>query len=57
MEIEAYKTAVDEARALGLDESRILDYLESDLIDAEELRQLATTLELDSQQVTLLTND
>jgi hypothetical protein len=57
LEIEAYKTAVDEARAIGLDENRILDYLESDLIDAEELRQLATTLELDSQQVTLEDHD
>jgi len=57
LEIEAYRTAVDEARAIGLDENRILDYLESDLIDAEELRQLATTLELDSQQVTLDDND
>jgi hypothetical protein len=57
LEIEAYKTAVDEARALGLDENRIFDYLESDLIDAEELKQLATTLELDSQQVTVEDND
>ena len=57
MEIEAYKTAVDEARAISLDENRILDYLESDLIDAEELRQLATTLEFDSQQVTLEDHD
>ena len=57
LEIEAYKMAVDEARALGLDENRILDYLESDLINDDELRQLATTLELDSQQITLEDND
>jgi hypothetical protein len=57
LEIEAYKTAVDGARAISLDENRILDYLESDLIDAEELRQLATTLEFDSQQVTLEDHD
>jgi hypothetical protein len=57
LEIEAYKTAIDEARALGLDENRILDYLESDLINDDELRQLATTLELDSQQGTLEDND
>jgi hypothetical protein len=57
LEIEAYKTAVDGARAIGLDENRILDYLESDLIDAEELRQLETTLEFDSQQVTLEDHD
>ena len=49
--------AIDEARALGLDENRILDYLESDLIDDDELRQLATTLELGSQQVTLEDDD
>ena len=57
LEIEAYKAAIDEARALGLDENRILDYLESDLIDDDELRQLATTLELGSQQVTLEDDD
>jgi hypothetical protein len=57
LEIEAYKAAIDEARALGLDENRILDYLESDLIDDDELRQLATTLELGSQHVTLEDND
>ena len=56
LEIEAYKTAVDKARALGLYENRIPDYLESDLINDDELRQLATTLELDSQQVTLEEN-
>ncbi len=50
LEIEAYRTAVNEARALGLDENRILDYLESDLINAEELRQLATTLELNLEE-------
>jgi hypothetical protein len=44
LEIEAYRIAVDEARALGLDENRIIDYLDSDLINADELRQLATTL-------------
>ena len=43
-EIEAYQITVDEARLLGLDEKRIIDYLESDLISAEELRQLASTI-------------
>ncbi len=43
-EIEAYQVAVDEARALGLDEKRILDYLDSDLINTEELMQLASTV-------------
>ncbi len=46
LEIEAYRTAVDEARALGWDESRILCYLDSDLINAEEFRKLAAALEL-----------
>lgn len=46
MEIEAYRTAVDEARALGLDEDRIFDYLESELVSDEELKQLAETLEV-----------
>jgi hypothetical protein len=43
-EIEAYQIAVDEARALGLDEKRILSYLDSDLLSNEELRQLAVTV-------------
>lgn len=57
LEIEAYRTAVDEARALGLDETRILDYLESDLINAEELRQLAATLEIACDEVIPEEND
>jgi hypothetical protein len=44
LELEAYQTAVNEARALGLDENRIINYLDSDLINAEELKQLATAL-------------
>ena len=46
MEIEAYRVAVDEARALGLDEDRIFDYLESELVSDEELKQLAQTLDV-----------
>jgi hypothetical protein len=46
LEIEAYRTAVDEARALGWDDDRILCYLDSDLINAEELRKLAAALEI-----------
>lgn len=45
LEIEAYQTAVHEARVLGLDENRILDYLDSDLINAQELAQLAQKLD------------
>ncbi len=50
LEIEAYKTAVDEARALGLDECQIVEYLDSDLINAEELQQLTTTLEINCEK-------
>ena len=44
LEIEAYQKAVNEARELGLDENQIIEYLESDLINTEELKQLATSL-------------
>jgi hypothetical protein len=44
LEIEAYRIAVDEARTLGLDEDRIFDYLGSELVNDEELKQLAQTL-------------
>ncbi len=46
LEIEAYQVAVDEARALRLGEDRIYDYLESELLNDEELKQLAETLEI-----------
>ncbi len=46
LEIEAYRTAVDEARALGWSDSRILSYVDSDLINEEELRKLAMSLEI-----------
>jgi hypothetical protein len=46
LEIQAYRTAVDEAIALGLDDNRILDYLDSDLVNEEELRLLAQALEV-----------
>jgi hypothetical protein len=55
-EIEAYQVAVDEARALGLDEKRILDYLDSDLINAEELRQLAITIGVNVQGIEIENN-
>jgi hypothetical protein len=44
LEIEAYGVVVNEARTLGLNEDRILDYLDSDLINQEELKQLAQRL-------------
>jgi hypothetical protein len=57
LEIEAYRTAVHEARALGLNEPQILDYLESDLITNEELRELAATLEVACEDVVPEEND
>lgn len=57
-EIEAYKITVDEARALGLDENRIIAYLDSDLVNADELKQLATTLGINySGYATVATTD
>ncbi len=46
LEIQAYRTAVVEAKGLGLDDNRILDYLDSDLVEEEELIQLAQALEI-----------
>jgi hypothetical protein len=46
LEIEAYRTAIEEARELGLDENRIYEYLDSDLIGDQELKQLASSLEI-----------
>jgi hypothetical protein len=50
LEIEAYRVAVDEAKALGLNEDRIIDYLDSDLINAQELRQLAGALGINCEE-------
>jgi hypothetical protein len=55
LEIEAYKITVNEARALGIDEAKILDYLDSDLVNEAELRMLAETLginQLDTLEAT-----
>ena len=48
LEIEAYKITVDEARAIGISENRIFDYLDSDLLSSEELKQLAGTIGVDT---------
>ena len=50
LEIEAYKTAVVEAKALGLDENRILEYLDSDLINSDELVQLASSVGINYEE-------
>lgn len=52
-EIEAYQITVNEARRLGLDEKRIISYLESDLINAEELQQLASTVGVNMEEFEL----
>jgi hypothetical protein len=44
LEIEAYRVTVDEARALGIAEEKIFDYLDSELTNSEELKQLAETV-------------
>ncbi|MGQ9551715.1 MAG: hypothetical protein ACUVUE_04730 [Candidatus Bathycorpusculaceae bacterium] len=46
LEIEAYQVAVNEAKTLGLHQDRIIDYLDSDLINNEELKKLAEALEI-----------
>jgi hypothetical protein len=50
LEIEAYKTSVEAAKALGLHDERIIDYLDSDLINENELSQLATAIGLDNKE-------
>lgn len=52
-EIEAYQITVNEARALGLDEKTILEYLNSDLVSPDELRQLALTVGIDLENAEL----
>jgi hypothetical protein len=44
LEIEAYSITVDAARAIGISENRIFDYLDSELLSSEELKQLAVTI-------------
>jgi len=43
-EIEAYRCAVDEAKNLGLTDERICDYLRTEWMSNQDLRQLAKTL-------------
>jgi len=50
LEIEAYQTCVNEARNLGWDDNKILAYLDSDLINEDELKQLARTLEVNFEE-------
>ncbi len=50
LEIEAYRVAVNEAKALGLNETRIIDYLDSDLINNQELRKLANAVGINCKE-------
>jgi hypothetical protein len=45
-EIEAYRTAVDEARRLGVSDDRICQYLKTEWMSEDDLRRLAATLKV-----------
>lgn len=46
-EVEAYRRAVEEARRLGLSDKRICQYLQTEWMSHEELKNLAKTLNVD----------
>jgi len=43
-EVEAYRHAVEEARRLGLNDKRICQYLRTEWMSDEDLKQLADSL-------------
>jgi hypothetical protein len=45
-EIEAYRHSVNEAKRLGLDERRILEYLKTERMSDEDLRRLANAVNI-----------
>ena len=45
-EIEAYRYAVEEAKRLGMDDKEILEYLKTEWMSDEDLKQLARTLDI-----------
>jgi hypothetical protein len=45
-EIEAYRYAVKEAKRLGMDDTKILEYLKTEWMSDEDLKQLARTLDI-----------
>jgi hypothetical protein len=51
-EIEAYRYAVEEARIMGLTDERICDYLKTEWMSNQDLRQLAKTLNVKCQEAT-----
>ena len=50
-EIEAYRLAVEEARRLGLSDDRICEYLKTEWMSDESLKQLAKALNVGCTQV------
>jgi hypothetical protein len=49
-EVEAYRHAVEEARRLGLSDTRIYEYLKTEWMSAKELEQLASTVNVHCKQ-------
>ena len=49
-EIEAYRHTVEEARRLGLKDDEICEYLKTEWMSDEDLRQLAKTLNVECPQ-------
>ena len=47
-EIEAYRYAVEEAKRLGMDDKEILEYLKTEWMSKEDLKQLARKLNINS---------
>lgn len=45
-EIEAYRYTVDEAKRLGLNDQRILEYLKTEWISSSDLQRLAKTVDI-----------
>lgn len=45
-EVEAYRHSVNEARRLGLNDERILDYLQTEWMTEDDLKQLAQALDV-----------
>jgi hypothetical protein len=45
-EIEAYRYAVEEAKRLGMDDTKILEYLKTEWMSDEDLKQLARTVNI-----------
>lgn len=55
-EIEAYQHTVEEARRLGLQDDEICEYLKTEWINDEDLRQLAKTLNVECPQHVIESN-